>query len=150
MAAFVSAVEAAARIRDEATVVLSGNTYRLEAESVLEALEARFLADGHPRRLQVIYPIMSERARAGSGGQGTGVNRLARLGLMRRVIGGSYSRDADKELECPRHEERGRSVQPADGHHLRVDARDRGREPRAGDARRHRHLCRSPSPGRAA
>ena len=78
MAAFVSAAEAAARIRDEATVVLSGNTYRLEAESVLEALEARFLAEGRPRRLQVIYPIMSERARAGSGGKGTGVNRLAK------------------------------------------------------------------------
>jgi propionate CoA-transferase len=100
MASFVSAAEAAARIHDEATVVLSGNTYRLEAESVLAALESRFLAEGHPRGLQVIYPIMSERARAGSGGKGTGVNRLARPGMMRRVIGGSYSRDAEKELNA--------------------------------------------------
>src|SRR5262249_58434584 len=84
MAAFVSAAAAAARVPDEATVVLSGNTYRLVAESVLTALEARFLGEGRPRRLQVVYPIMAERARAGSGGQGTGVNRLARPGLMRR------------------------------------------------------------------
>jgi acyl CoA:acetate/3-ketoacid CoA transferase len=98
MARFVSAAEAAAEIKDGATLVLSGNTYRLAAESVLAAIEARFVAEGRPRELQVIYPIMAERARAGSGGRGTGVNRLARLGLMRRVVGGSFSRDADKEL----------------------------------------------------
>jgi propionate CoA-transferase len=98
MAAFVSAREAAEKVRDGATVVLSGNTYRLVAESVLTALEARFLAERHPRDLQVIYPIMGERARAGSGGRGTGVNRLARPGLMRRVVAGSFSRDAEKEL----------------------------------------------------
>jgi propionate CoA-transferase len=98
MAVFVSAAEAVDRIRDDATVVLSGNTYRLVAESVLAALEARFLEQGRPRGLRVVYPIMAERARAGSGGRGTGVNRLARPGLMRRVVAGSFSRDADKEL----------------------------------------------------
>jgi acyl CoA:acetate/3-ketoacid CoA transferase len=98
MAVFVSAAEAVKRVPDEATVVLSGNTYRLVAESVLAALEARFLEAGRPRGLQVVYPIMAERARAGSGGQGTGVNRLARPGFMRRVVAGSFSRDADKEL----------------------------------------------------
>jgi propionate CoA-transferase len=98
MPVFVTAAEAARQIRDDATVALSGNTYRLVAESVLTALEARFLGDGRPRNLQVIYPIMAERARAGSGGQGTGVNRLARPGLMRRVVAGSFSRDAGKEL----------------------------------------------------
>ena len=98
MAVFVSAGEAADKVRDGATVVLSGNTYRLVAESVLAALETRFLAEGRPRDLQVIYPIMGERARAGSGGRGTGVNRLARPGLMRRVVAGSFSRDAEKEL----------------------------------------------------
>ena len=41
---------------------------------------------------------MAERARAGSGGQGTGVNRLANRDLMRRVVAGSFSRDAEKEL----------------------------------------------------
>ena len=41
---------------------------------------------------------MAERARARSGGQGTGVNRLAKRDLMRRVVAGSFSRDADKEL----------------------------------------------------
>jgi acyl CoA:acetate/3-ketoacid CoA transferase len=98
MAVFVSAAEAAARVRDEATVVLSGNTYRLVAESVLAALEARFVETGRPRSLQVVYPIMAERARAGSGGRGTGVNRLAKPGLVRRVVAGSFSRDAEKEL----------------------------------------------------
>jgi propionate CoA-transferase len=98
MAVFVSAAEAAEQVRDEATVALSGNTYRLVAESVLTALEARFVAEGRPRHLQVVYPIMAERARAGSGGQGTGVNRLAKPGLMRRVVAGSFSRDAGKEL----------------------------------------------------
>ena len=85
MAAFVSASSAAAQVRDQATVVLSGNTYRLVAESVLTALEARFLETGRPQRLQIVYPIMAERARAGSGGRGTGVNRLAKPGLVRRV-----------------------------------------------------------------
>jgi propionate CoA-transferase len=98
MADFVTAEEAAARVRDGDTVVLSGNTYRLVAESVLAALEARFVAGGRPRGLQVIFPIMAERARAGAGGQGTGVNRLARPGMMRRVVAGSFSRDAGKEL----------------------------------------------------
>lgn len=98
MAAFVTAAAAAALVGDGSTVVLSGNTYRLVAEAVLAALEERFLARGRPRDLQVIYPIMAERARAGSGGRGTGVNRLARPGLMRRVVGGSFSRDAGKEL----------------------------------------------------
>src|SRR5262245_53158939 len=98
MAAFVSAAEAAAQVRDQATLVLSGNTYRLVAETVLTALEARFLETGHPQRLQVVYPIMAERARAGSGGRGTGVNRLAKRSLMRRLVAGSFSRDADKEL----------------------------------------------------
>src|SRR5262245_65984281 len=96
MAAFVSAAEAAAQIRDQATVVLSGNTYRLVAESVLTAIEARFLEEGHPRRLQVVYPIMAERARAGSGGRGTGVNRLAKPDLMRRGVAGAFNRDPDK------------------------------------------------------
>ena len=45
MAAFVSAAEAAAQVRDQATVVLSGNTYRLVAESVLTAIEVALIPD---------------------------------------------------------------------------------------------------------
>ena len=68
MAAFVSAAEAAAEVRDQATVVLSGNTYRLVAESVLTAIEARFVETGRPKRLQVIYPIMRSGRAPGAAG----------------------------------------------------------------------------------
>ena len=66
MAAFVSAAEAAAQVRDEATVVLSGNTYRLVAESVLTALEARFLRDGAALTAASHLPDHGGAARAGA------------------------------------------------------------------------------------
>ena len=98
MAAFVSAAEAAAEVRDQATVVLSGNTYRLVAESVLTALEARFLEAGRPRAAAGHLPDHGGAGPRRERRAGTGVNRLAKPALMRRVVAGSFSRDADKEL----------------------------------------------------
>ena len=56
-----------------------------EPGAVLEALEARFLAEAHPAALTVMHP-------SGMGdGQGGGMDRLAHEGMVRRVIGGHWN-----------------------------------------------------------
>ena len=129
-------------------MVLSGNTYRLVAESVLTALEARFLEAGRPRRLQVVYPIMAERARAGSGGQGTGVNRLAKPDLMRRVVAGSFSRDADKELNQLVTRDAVEAYNLPMGTIFAWIRATAAGKPGPRDAGRHRHVRRSSAAGR--
>jgi propionate CoA-transferase len=84
--------EAAQLIPDGATVALCGCLSMLEPDTVLKGIESRFLTDGHPRDLTVIHPVM-----VGSR-QGSGINRLAHDGMMRRVIGGSFSIFADYEI----------------------------------------------------
>jgi propionate CoA-transferase len=81
----VTASQAAELIPDSATVALSGCLSVLEPDAVLRGIEARFLRDRHPRDLTVIHPVMV------GGAKGTGINRFAHEGLMRRVIGGSFS-----------------------------------------------------------
>ncbi len=147
MAVFVSAAEAAAQVRDEATVVLSGNTYRLVAESVLTALEARFLERGP--------------APAAPGGLpdhgGAGPRRQRRPGHRGEPPGqaGSDAAGRGRLLQPGRrqgaepagHAGRRRGLQPAHGHDLRVDPGDGHREPRPRDAGRPRHVRRSPAAG---
>jgi propionate CoA-transferase len=77
--------EAARLIPDGATVALCGCLSMLEPDTVLRGIEERFLCEGHPRDLTVIHPVM-----VGSR-KDAGINRLAHDGLMRRVIGGSFS-----------------------------------------------------------
>jgi propionate CoA-transferase len=67
-------------------------------EAIIAAIEKRFKEEGKPEGLNLIYPIMVEKACAGYGGGGTGINRLAHRGLLKEVIGGSFSRKIDKEL----------------------------------------------------
>lgn len=94
----LTAHQAAALIRDGATVSVSGCTYRMVPEEILAAVEARFVRMGAPRDLTLFFPIMAEKARAGVGGAGTGLNRFGHAGLVRRLIGGSYGRSAESQL----------------------------------------------------
>lgn len=88
----VTAKEAAQLIPDGATVAVCGCLSMLEPDAVLQGIEARFLHDGHPRDLTVIHPVM-----VGSK-KGSGINRFAHDGLMRRVVGGSFSIFPDYEI----------------------------------------------------
>lgn len=82
---WMSLEAAVAQIHDGATVAISGSGGGLlEADAVLAALEARFLATGHPRNLTVIHAL-------GLGdGNGSGLGRFAHPGLVKRVIGGHW------------------------------------------------------------
>jgi propionate CoA-transferase len=88
----LTAAQAAQLVPDGATVALSGCLSVLEPDAVLQGIEARFLQDGHPRDLTVIHPVMV------AGRKGGGINRFAHDGLMRRVIGGSFSIFPDYEI----------------------------------------------------
>lgn len=79
-------------IPDGATVALSGCLSLLEPDAILAGIEQRFLDAGHPRNLTVIHPVMVASRK------GSGINRFAHDGMMRRVIGGSFSIFPDYEI----------------------------------------------------
>ncbi len=75
----------ASRISDGATVALAASGIFLEADCLYAALEASFLATGHPRDLTIVHAL-------GIGdGRDSGLNRFAHKGMTRRVIGGHWS-----------------------------------------------------------
>jgi propionate CoA-transferase len=80
----VSMDEAVRVIRSGDTVAFSGFIGSGFAEGVAKALEARFVSQGEPRDLTIIYS-------AGMGdGKNKGLNHLAHEGLISRVIGGHW------------------------------------------------------------
>jgi acyl CoA:acetate/3-ketoacid CoA transferase len=81
----VSAADAVARIRDEAVVTVSSSSARGCPDAVLEALGARFRAEGHPRTLTTLHPLA-----AGDMYGVKGVDHIAQDGLLSTIIGGSY------------------------------------------------------------
>lgn len=95
---FITASEAVGRIADGAGVVAPGNGFRVAPETLLAAIEARFRESATPRGLTLYYPMMVEATRGAQGVPGTGFNRLAHRGLLKRVVGASFSRVPTHEL----------------------------------------------------
>ncbi len=84
--AILSAEQALALVPDGASIAVGGTGPVLEPDLLLEALEQRFLQTGAPRDLTLVSPMLPG-ARAGVGG----LNAFAHAGMLRRVIGASFS-----------------------------------------------------------
>lgn len=80
-----SAQAAAAMVPDGATVAVNASSGLLCPDAVLKALGERFAATGAPAALTTVHPIA-----AGDMFGTPGVDHLARPGMIRRIIGGSY------------------------------------------------------------
>lgn len=76
--------EVAGQVADGATITLPGNASFNVVDHLLSALEARFINEGAPRGLTAFVPC-----NAGLG-HGTGVDRLAHSGLLRRYIASAF------------------------------------------------------------
>ncbi|MCR9136211.1 MAG: acyl CoA:acetate/3-ketoacid CoA transferase [Alphaproteobacteria bacterium] len=81
----VSAEVAADRIADGAVVSVSSSSGLGCPDAVLAAIGARFDRDGHPRNLTTLHPIA-----AGDMYGIKGVDHIARDGLLKTIVGGSY------------------------------------------------------------
>ncbi len=82
----VTAEQAAALIPDGATVSVSSSSAIGLPEKMLAAIGAHFEQTGHPRGITSLHCINSGDMSDGLGGS----NHLAKPGLLRRIIGGSY------------------------------------------------------------
>ena len=70
-------------IRDDCTVATIGMTLVSASETILKAIESRFLETGHPSRLTLVHSCgQSDRDR--------GIQHFAHEGMLRRIIGGHW------------------------------------------------------------
>ncbi|MCJ8150409.1 acyl CoA:acetate/3-ketoacid CoA transferase [Shinella sedimenti] len=77
--------EAADLIPDEAVVSVSSSSGLGCPDLMLQAIGSRFEETGHPRNITTLHPIA-----AGDMSGIKGVDHIARKGLLKRIIGGSY------------------------------------------------------------
>lgn len=85
MSKLTSAANAAAQIADGAVVTVSSSSALGCPDLVLAAIGQRFDATGHPQDLTTIHPIA-----AGDMYGVKGVDHIAKDGLLKRILGGSY------------------------------------------------------------
>ena len=85
MSKLVSASAAARLIKDGMTVSVSSSSGLGCPDLMLKAIGERFEAEGHPRDLTTLHPIA-----AGDMSGIKGVDYIARKGLLKKIIGGSY------------------------------------------------------------
>lgn len=85
MSKLKTAAEAVALIPDNAVLAVNSSSGLCCPDAVLEAIGARFEAEGAPRNLTSIHPIA-----AGDFFGTKGIDHYARPGLLARIIGGSY------------------------------------------------------------
>jgi len=81
----ITASQAAALIPDGAVVSVSSSSGLGCPDAVLAAIGTRFEAEGHPRDLTTLHPIA-----AGDMWGIKGIDHIARPGLLKRVLAGSY------------------------------------------------------------
>lgn len=83
---FLDAAGAAELVRDGDVVAISGNgAGMISAEAIFAAIEARFLATGHPRGLTLVHSL-------GLGDRGAmGTNRFAHEGMLHKVIAAHFT-----------------------------------------------------------
>jgi propionate CoA-transferase len=85
MAKIITAVEAAQLIADGTTVATSGFVGNGHPEALTAAVEKRFLEQGSPRDLTLVYG-------AGQGdGKDRGLNHFGNEGMVKRAIGGHWN-----------------------------------------------------------
>ena len=85
MPRIVSAAEAVKQIGDGATVTVNSSSGLCCPDAVLKALGERFDREQHPQNLTMLHPIA-----AGDMSGVKGVDHIAKPGLIRRIIAGSY------------------------------------------------------------
>jgi propionate CoA-transferase len=80
----ITAEQAAALVPSGATVTVSGLMGNMVPEAILVEIERRFLETGQPREITEIHPWLYGWE------DGTGLNRWAHPGLLKRIIGSTY------------------------------------------------------------
>ena len=85
MAKIISATEAAKLVKDGDMIATSGFVGNCHPEALSVAMERRFLAEGAPRNLGLVYC-------AGQGdGKDRGLNHFGHEGMVKRVVGGHWN-----------------------------------------------------------
>lgn len=80
---FITGEEAAAMLKDNSTVAAIGMTLVSASETILKAIESRFLAEGSPRHLTLVHSCgQSDRDR--------GIQHFAHEGMLSCIIGGHW------------------------------------------------------------
>lgn len=85
MSKLIATAEAARLITDGMTVSVSSSSGLGCPDLMLKAIGERFEAEGHPRDLTTLHPIA-----AGDMSGIKGIDHIARKGLLKKIIGGSY------------------------------------------------------------